>query len=430
MNFNAKNEADKIVEYIKSYYEDNCMKGAVLGVSGGKDSAVVAALFCKALGAENVVGVALPCHSSPLDLELAKKVTDFYGMKLIEVNLTPVYEAFLNETKEIFTGEDILKNSNINIKPRLRMSTLYYIAAALSSEHSGGSCQCGSHPTGGGYLVAGTGNKSEMFVGYFTKGADNVNDINVLADLTMEEVIAIGEVLKVPAEVLYRAPNDGLSDITDESKLGVTYKQIAQYMDNPNSVEDEAAKKIAWLHKTNKHKTIATTYKKSMGARIAMFGGSFNPVHLGHIKITKRLIDEGIIDKVVFVPVGDAYEKEALISAEHRLKMVELAIKDIPNMEVSDFEVRKGSAYSYETLDYLQDKYPGAQIILIMGADNYKEFHTWRRPQYIMDRYRVIVIPREYQVMSTDIRKNLSTEHSDLDKAVYEYIRENRLYEA
>lgn len=419
MKFDAKAETERIIEYIRSYYKDNHMKGAVLGVSGGKDSAVVAALFSKALGSKNVVGVALPCHSSQLDFDLAKKVTDFYGIELMKVDLTPVYEAFLKETQGRWAATDdtILKNSNLNIKPRLRMSTLYYIAAALSAERDGG------------YLVAGTCNKSEMFVGFFTKGADNVSDINVLADLTVEEVIKVGEVLKVPKEALYRVPNDGLSNIDDEKKLGVTYYQIAKYMDDPSSVDDAAAKKIWNLHKSNKHKTVITTYKKSMGKRIAMFGGSFNPIHLGHIKITKRLIDEGIIDKVVFVPVGNAYNKKGLINAEHRLNMVKLAIKDIADMEVSDFEIKKGSAYSYETLDYLQDKYPHAQIIMIMGADNFKEFNSWQRPQYIMDRYRVIVIPREYQVMSTDIRKNLNTEHPDLDKAVYEYIKKNHLYE-
>ena len=105
-------------------------------------------------------------------------------------------------------------------------------------------------------------NKCELYVGYFTKGGDNVHDISVLADLTVEEVIKIGEYIKVPEKVLYKAPDDGLSNKTDEDKLGVKYSQIADYMIDPNRVDEETRKKIEKLHKNNLHKFNIPTYRK------------------------------------------------------------------------------------------------------------------------------------------------------------------------
>ena len=111
------------------------------------------------------------------------------------------------------------------------------------------------------YLVAGTGNKCEQFVGYFTKGGDGVCDINVLADLTVEEVIKVGEVLEVPEQVLYKAPSDGLSGKTDEDKLGFTYADVARVI-NGEPVDEEVKQKILRKHNANQHKFNIPTYKK------------------------------------------------------------------------------------------------------------------------------------------------------------------------
>ncbi len=249
--FNAKKEKDKIVKFIRDYYKKCHLGGVVLGISGGKDSGVVAALFTEALGKENVLGVTLPCHSKPVDKNLAKVVADFYGFELINLDLTKTFDAFKKETLKLgdFNEEQYL-NSDINLKPRLRMSALYYLAALYSSIR------------GKTYIVGGTSNKSELYVGYFTKGGDSVHDISVLADLTVEEVIAIGEELKVPHEVLYRVPSDGLSNQTDEDKLGVKYSDIAKYMKDPKSVPKEIGTKIEKLHNNNQHKFNIPTYKK------------------------------------------------------------------------------------------------------------------------------------------------------------------------
>ena len=133
MKFNAKKETKNIIEFIKNYYEKNNLKGVVLGISGGKDSAVVAALFSKAIGPENVLGVTLPCHSEETDKTDAIKVAEKYGFELINLDLTPAYDSFQKEVYKLgdFT-EQQLKNSTINLKPRLRMSSVYYLAALYS----------------------------------------------------------------------------------------------------------------------------------------------------------------------------------------------------------------------------------------------------------------------------------------------------------
>ncbi len=249
--FNAELEVKNIVDFIKKYYKDNNLGGAILGISGGKDSGVVAGLLVKALGKENVIGVTLPCHSKEEDRTDAKLVSDYYGIELINFDITSTFDAFKDELKSLwtFTNEEI-KNSDINLKPRLRMSTLYYLAALYSTLK------------GKTYLVAGTSNKCELYVGYFTKGGDSVHDISLIADYTVEEVIKLGEYLKVPEKVLYKTPNDGLSNLTDEDKLGVKYKDIATYMEDATLLDKDTREKIEKLHKNNLHKFNIPTYKR------------------------------------------------------------------------------------------------------------------------------------------------------------------------
>lgn len=249
--FNAKEETERVIEFIRNYYKKNNLGGVVIGISGGKDSGVVAALFVQALGKENVLGVTLPCHSIESDKIDAKLVSDYYGFELINFDITNTFNSFKNELDNLGNfSQDQTKNSDINLKPRLRMSTLYYLAALYSNIR------------GKTYLVAGTSNKCELFVGYFTKGGDSVHDISPIADFTVEEVIKIGEYLNVPNQVLYKEPNDGLSNQSDEDKLGVKYSDIASYIEDENSVNKEIAAKIRRLHNNNSHKFNIPTYKQ------------------------------------------------------------------------------------------------------------------------------------------------------------------------
>lgn len=250
-NFNAEKEANNVIEFIRNYYKENNLGGAILGISGGKDSGVVAGLFTKALGPENVIGVTLPCHSKAEDKCDAKLVSDYYGFELINFDITNTFDTFKSELKNLGEYDDEqTKNSDINLKPRLRMATLYYLAALYSGLK------------GKTYLVAGTSNKCELFVGYFTKGGDSVHDISPIADFTVEEVIKIGEYLGVPEQVLYKKPNDGLSNQTDEEKLGVKYSEIADYMEDENLVDEKVREKIRKLHKNNLHKFSIPTYRR------------------------------------------------------------------------------------------------------------------------------------------------------------------------
>ena len=249
--FDVKKETDRVIEFVRDYYKKYNLKGAVLGVSGGKDSAVVLAILVKALGKENVIGLTLPCHSKNKDKDLAHVVANHYGVKLYNLDLTPVYDAFVESFKDGYgeIDEEYLIDSDINLKPRLRMASAYYYCAMLSKL------------TGKGYLVAGTSNKCELFVGYFTKGGDNVCDIATIADFSVSEVIKIGEYLSVPSEVLYRVPSDGLSGKSDEEKLGVKYLEIEQYI-NGEEVNEESKKKIEKLYNSSRHKFNIPTYKK------------------------------------------------------------------------------------------------------------------------------------------------------------------------
>ena len=249
--FNAEKEVKNIVKFVREYYKKNNLGGAILGISGGKDSGVVAGLLVEALGKENVIGITLPCHSKEEDRIDAKLVSDYYGIELINFDITSTFDAFKDVLKNLgtFTNDEV-KNSDINLKPRLRMSTLYYLAALYSMVR------------GKTYIVAGTSNKCELYVGYFTKGGDSVHDISLLADYTVEEVIKIGEYLKVPDKVLYKTPNDGLSNLTDEDKLGVKYNDIATYLENKDLLDKEIREKIEKLHKNNLHKFNIPTYKK------------------------------------------------------------------------------------------------------------------------------------------------------------------------
>lgn len=249
MNFDAEKETKAVVEFVRNYYKENHLGGAILGISGGKDSAVVAAILVEALGKENVIGVTLPCHSREEDKLDAKLVSDAYGFPLLNFDITATFDSFKEELKKLGDFQEEVQNSDINLKPRLRMSTLYYLAALYSALHNKT------------YLVAGTSNKCELFVGYFTKGGDNVHDIAPIADFTVEEVIKIGEYLRVPEKVLYKTPDDGLSNQSDEDKLGVIYKDIAKYMKNEKLDKDVSAK-IKILHNNSKHKFYIPTYRR------------------------------------------------------------------------------------------------------------------------------------------------------------------------
>lgn len=256
MSFDVEKVTTDIIEFIQDYYKKNNLKGAVIGISGGKDSAVVAALFTRALGCENVLGLWMPCNSKENDYKDAQLLCNELKIELKEFDLTTTYNLYLeNIQKENKVFDHELINANINLKPRLRMSTLYYYAAMMTKQ---------KNET---YIVAGTSNKCERFVGYFTKGGDNVCDISVLGDLLVSEVIMLGDYLKIPTHIVHKIPDDGLSNQTDEEKLGVKYEDIEKYICEEETgiktgLQDEVRRKIKRLHEVNSHKFTIPMFRR------------------------------------------------------------------------------------------------------------------------------------------------------------------------
>ena len=226
------------IEWIKKYVEKARANGVVIGSSGGKDSATVIAMAIKALGKENVVTVSMPCNSIKEDLEDARLVAKTFEVPLLEIDLSMVYNEFENTVNSSLKtiNKEIIQEAKINSKPRLRMTTLYSVAQSL------------------GYLVMGTGNLCESTVGYTTKWGDNASDFNPIGNFTVSEVLAIGEHLGVPEKIIKKAPNDGLGGKTDEEKMGVTYKQIEEFIKTGEVSDKNAFEKIKKLNEASEHK--------------------------------------------------------------------------------------------------------------------------------------------------------------------------------
>lgn len=208
-----KSDVDKIINWIKNYVNDAKANGVVVGISGGKDSLIVAKLCVDAVGAKNVYGVILP-NGNMNDLEDAIKICKILDIQHTTINIKPLYDSVLHNIQPFIKEkkQEISSNTKINIAPRLRMTLLYAFAGELNC------------------LVANTSNLSETMVGYSTKWGDNVGDFSPLANYTKSEVCEIGMLLDLPKYLIYKTPNDGLSGVSDEEKLGFTYEQLDNYI--------------------------------------------------------------------------------------------------------------------------------------------------------------------------------------------------------
>ena len=194
---------DEIAAWLRAYAERARAGGYVLGLSGGIDSAVVAGLCRRAMG-DRVLAALLPCHSLPEDAAFAHQVAGAFHLETITIDLAPAYDALVAALPATLPPLALA-----NVKPRLRMTTLYALAQ------------------GRGYLVAGTGNKSEIAVGYFTKWGDSGSDVLPLGALYKSQVRALARELEVPQAVIDRVPTAGLwRGQTDEGEMGVTYDEI------------------------------------------------------------------------------------------------------------------------------------------------------------------------------------------------------------
>ena len=198
---------DWIIKYIKSAKAEH----VVVGLSGGIDSAISAALCTKALGRERILGLGLPCHSISQDLEDAKLVANFLGIDFEILDLTPIYEKFL-EISNCMPRDG--KLALVNLKPRLRMAMLYFVGQVKS--------KC---------LIVGTSNRAELAIGYFTKFGDGAADFEPLASLYKQEVRKIAKLLNIPRNVIAKAPSAGLwQGQTDEGEIGLSYDIIDEIL--------------------------------------------------------------------------------------------------------------------------------------------------------------------------------------------------------
>ena len=209
--FDALKVKDACVQWIRDWFEENgpgC--NAVIGISGGKDSSVVAGLCVEALGADRVIGVTMPNGVQP-DIADSIKLINHLGIKRYDVNIGAAYDALMAEV-ELKLGHEASFQTRINMAPRLRMTALY----AISQSNNG--------------RVANTCNLSEDWVGYSTRYGDAAGDFSPLGGLTVQEVVAIGKVLGLPIDLVEKTPSDGLCGKTDEDNLGFTYAVLDRYI--------------------------------------------------------------------------------------------------------------------------------------------------------------------------------------------------------
>ena len=235
-SFNAEQVTNEIVQWIRDLFEKTAtpQTKAVIGISGGKDSSVAAAVCVKALGKDRVIGVLMP-QGEQADIAYSRLLVDTLGIKSYTINIGETVSTFMIELKKHMEPSN---QAVVNTPARIRMTTLYAVAAS----HNG--------------RVVNTCNLSEDWVGYSTKFGDAAGDFSPLSDLTVTEVLQVGEYLGLPNELVHKTPIDGLCGKTDEENLGFTYAMLDKYirgLDDLSSVP-EIKEKIDRMHRANLHK--------------------------------------------------------------------------------------------------------------------------------------------------------------------------------
>lgn len=229
-NFDVKKVTNDCIQWIKDFFEKNgkdCM--AVVGISGGKDSSVVAALCVEALGKDRVIGVKMPCGEQK-DIDYSNMLINHLGIRGYTMNIGDA----VGEIRSQFpVGVKISDQTTTNLPARIRMATLYAISQSVNGR------------------VANTCNLSENWVGYCSKFGDAAGDFSPLENLTVTEVKAIGRELGLPSELVDKTPTDGLCGKTDEDNLGFTYAELDAYIRDGIEPSKEVKAKIDSMHEKN-----------------------------------------------------------------------------------------------------------------------------------------------------------------------------------
>ena len=228
-SFDAVDIKNRCVAWIQDFFKNNgpdC--NAVVGISGGKDSSVVAALCVEALGKDRVIGVLMP-NGEQHDINMARKLVNHLGIESHEINIQETMKGAMESLSAIA----LTTQAKTNLPPRIRMATLYAVSQSLNGR------------------VANTCNLSEDWVGYSTRYGDSVGDFSPLSRLTVTEVKQIGRVLGLPEDLVEKVPIDGLCGKTDEENLGFTYAMLDTYIRKGVCEDLEVKEKIDTLHKRN-----------------------------------------------------------------------------------------------------------------------------------------------------------------------------------
>lgn len=236
-NFDAKKTKDEIVTWIRNYFRKNGSDcNAVIGMSGGKDSTIVAALCCEALGKDRVFGVIMP-NTAMKDSDIAVEICEYLDIDYMDINIGEAYDSLTNE----LAANDIKLSSNAatNLPARLRMSTLFMVAQSVNGR------------------VANTCNFSEDYIGWATLFGDGAGQFSPLGKLTVTEVKQIGYELGLPKKFIEKTPADGLTDKSDEDNFGFTYQFLDRYIRTGDFGNDTAtAARIDKMHDANTFKLL------------------------------------------------------------------------------------------------------------------------------------------------------------------------------
>ncbi len=234
--FDVAKVTTEIVEWIREYFKNNGSPDtkAVIGISGGKDSTICGALLVLALGGERVLGVLMP-QGEQADIDYSRNVVKTLGIDSFEINIEKACNGLMDEIQKSI---NLTKQAVVNTPARIRMTTLYAVGACV------------------GGRVVNTCNLSEDWVGYSTKFGDNAGDFSILSDLTVTEVLGIGDYLQLPYRLVHKIPIDGLSGKSDEENLGFSYGQLDGYIRGYDSLNDNIPlrDKIDKMHRASRHK--------------------------------------------------------------------------------------------------------------------------------------------------------------------------------
>ena len=231
MAFNVEKVTNDLVKWLNDWFDENgpgC--NAVIGISGGKDSSVTAALCVRALGADRVIGVLMP-NGEQYDIDVSEALVRHLGIRSYVVNIKDAYNGVVNAAKT--AGVELTEQAFINLAPRLRMSTLYAVSQSCNGR------------------VINTCNLSEDWVGYSTRYGDSVGDVCPLGKLTVAEVKEMGTYLGLPDMFVHKVPSDGLCGKTDEDNLGFTYAVLDRYIRTGEIDDPETKALIDRKHKAN-----------------------------------------------------------------------------------------------------------------------------------------------------------------------------------